>query len=98
MKLTKQEVQKIAELARIELKDEEIKKYRDQLSDVLGYVNKLQEVDTSAGDMDFYTTDLVNIWREDKINAATPDEHRLVLENMPDKENNQLKTIGVFKK
>lgn len=104
MKLSKEEVQKIAELARIELAPAEIEKYRDQLSDILGYVNKLQEVDTkgveavpthSAGK---YATDLINSWRADEVRSCGADERGLILDNMPDKEGDELKTIGIFKK
>jgi aspartyl-tRNA(Asn)/glutamyl-tRNA(Gln) amidotransferase subunit C len=98
MKLSKEEVQKIALLARIELKDAEIEKYRDQLSDILEYVNKLQEVDTAGMGAEAAGADLVNAWREDNMEGCGKDEQALIFENMPDKENNQLKTIGIFKK
>ncbi len=97
MKLSKEEVQKIAELARIELQEKEIEKYRDQLSDILGYVNKLQEVDTKGVEA-AHATDIINAWREDEIKGCGANERKLIFENMPDKENNQLKTIGIFKK
>ncbi|MFC1612302.1 Asp-tRNA(Asn)/Glu-tRNA(Gln) amidotransferase subunit GatC [Patescibacteria group bacterium] len=98
MKLSKEEVQKIALLARIELKDEELEKYGKQLSSILEYVNKLQKADTSEADPNFYITDLVNSWREDEIEGCTATERELILGNMPDKEGDQLKTTGVFKK
>jgi len=98
MKLTKEEVQKIALLARLELKEAEIEKYQHQLSDILGYVNKLQEVDTSGISPDSYATELKNVWREDNAKLCEEDERRLILDNMPDKEGDQLKTIGIFKK
>ncbi len=46
MKLTLQEVEHIARLARLALTDEEKAAYREQLSAVLAYVARLQEVDT----------------------------------------------------
>ncbi|MFH1193539.1 MAG: Asp-tRNA(Asn)/Glu-tRNA(Gln) amidotransferase subunit GatC [bacterium] len=98
MKLSKEDVQKIAFLARVELKSAEIEKYRDQLSDILAYVNKLQEVETAGASADASATGPVNAWREDKIEGCGKDEQVLIFENMPDKENNQLKTIGIFKK
>lgn len=97
MKLTKEEVQKIAELARIELKGEEIEKYREQLSDILGYVIKLQEVDATGAEAE-HATDLINIWRDDKVESCGAEERELIFENMPDKEKDLLKTIGIFKK
>lgn len=97
MKLSKEEVQKIADLARIELAPAEVEKYRDQLSDILGYVNKLQEVDTKGVEA-AHATDLINSWRADEVRGCGTDERELIFENMPDKENDQLKTIGIFKK
>ena len=46
MALTREEVEHIAHLARLELTDEEIARYREQLSDVLDYVARLQGLET----------------------------------------------------
>lgn len=48
MSLTIKEVEHIAELARLELSDTEKEQYRQQLSDILEYAARLQQVDTSA--------------------------------------------------
>jgi aspartyl-tRNA(Asn)/glutamyl-tRNA(Gln) amidotransferase subunit C len=48
MSLTKEEVEHIAELARLELTEEEKERYREQLSDILDYATRLQALDTSA--------------------------------------------------
>ena len=48
MKLSKEEVQKIARLARLELTDEEVERYVAQLTDILTYVEVLKELDTSS--------------------------------------------------
>ena len=47
MTLTRQEVEHIAALARLELTPDEIERYRQQLSDILDYAARLQQVDTS---------------------------------------------------
>jgi aspartyl-tRNA(Asn)/glutamyl-tRNA(Gln) amidotransferase subunit C len=47
MSLTRQEVDHIAELARLELSDEEKARYREQLSAILDYAARLQTVDTN---------------------------------------------------
>ncbi|MCE1254272.1 MAG: Asp-tRNA(Asn)/Glu-tRNA(Gln) amidotransferase subunit GatC [Anaerolineae bacterium] len=47
MSLTIEEVKHIAELARLKLSDAEIKLYQQQLSDILDYATRLQELDTS---------------------------------------------------
>jgi aspartyl-tRNA(Asn)/glutamyl-tRNA(Gln) amidotransferase subunit C len=48
MSLTRDEVEHIAALARLQLSDEELEKYRQQLSAILDYAARLQEVDTSG--------------------------------------------------
>lgn len=48
MSLTLQHVEHIAELARLELTEEEINRYRQQLSAVLDYITRLQELDTTS--------------------------------------------------
>ena len=98
MKLTKDEVLKIAKLARIELKEEEIEKYREQLSDILNYVDKLQEVGTENVNPDVYATNLINSWREDETSPNPEDSRKIIFENMPAKEGDELRTIGIFKK
>ena len=45
-KISLEEVEHIAELARIELTEKEKRKFSDELSDVLGYVEQLQRVNT----------------------------------------------------
>lgn len=46
MALSREEVQKIANLARLSLTDAEIDKYSKDLNQILGYVEQLQELDT----------------------------------------------------
>ena len=48
MKLTLEEVEHIAELARLRLSEEEKERYGEQLSDILDYAARLQAVDTSG--------------------------------------------------
>ena len=47
MSLTREEVEHIAELARLELTEEEKARYREQLSAILDYAARLQALDTS---------------------------------------------------
>ena len=63
--LTVEEVKKIAVLARIELTEDEVERFRTDLSVVLDYVNELQQVDTEGVDEVSQVTGLVNVQRED---------------------------------
>jgi aspartyl-tRNA(Asn)/glutamyl-tRNA(Gln) amidotransferase subunit C len=47
MKLDKKQIKHIANLSKLKLSDKELEKYGSQLSDVLGYIDQLKEVDVS---------------------------------------------------
>lgn len=47
MKISREDVLKVAALANLELTDAEVETYRGQLDDILTYIDKLNEVDTS---------------------------------------------------
>jgi len=67
MKLSKQEVEHIATLARLRLTEEEKEKYSGQLSGILDYVEKLSAVDTSNIEPTSQVTGLTNITRGDEV-------------------------------
>lgn len=48
MSLTKEQVQHIAQLARLSLTDDEVTQFQQQLSDILAYFDQIQGVDTSS--------------------------------------------------
>lgn len=74
-KITKDEVEKIANLARIHITEKEKEKYSKELSSVLRYVEKLKKVDTDDVEETSQVTGLENVYREDKtIDAWKADE------------------------
>lgn len=74
--LTKEEILHLAKLANLSLTDEEIGTYQRQLSDILSYIKKLEEVDTSATKATSYTVGLTNIMRPDELS-----DNRILKEN-----------------
>ncbi|MBU1350095.1 Asp-tRNA(Asn)/Glu-tRNA(Gln) amidotransferase subunit GatC, partial [Patescibacteria group bacterium] len=64
MKLNQKQIQHIANLARLELTEEELKKYSNQLSDILSYINQLKEADTTNVEPTAQVTGMENIFRE----------------------------------
>jgi aspartyl-tRNA(Asn)/glutamyl-tRNA(Gln) amidotransferase subunit C len=93
-KISKKEVEKIAQLARLELSKDEIKTYSEQLSDILAYVNQLQEVDTKHVPTTTQVTGLSNVMREDVvIGCDNPEE---LVKQAPEHENNLIKVKAVF--
>jgi aspartyl-tRNA(Asn)/glutamyl-tRNA(Gln) amidotransferase subunit C len=65
--LTKDDVIKTAELARIELTEAEVERLVGQLSSVLNYVDELKQVNTEGLEEVSQVTGLVNVQREDKV-------------------------------
>lgn len=81
MKISKEEVKHIAMLSRLELDEREIELYQDQLSRILEYVEKLNEIDTSQIEPTSHVIDLNNVFREDVVKESLPRED--VLRNAP---------------
>ncbi len=81
--LTDDEVRHIAKLARLGLKDTEIHKFAIQLSDILGYVQKLDEVDTSQVLPTAQVTGLHNVMREDKEERFCMKDELLACTELP---------------
>ncbi|MBL8145834.1 MAG: Asp-tRNA(Asn)/Glu-tRNA(Gln) amidotransferase subunit GatC [Anaerolineae bacterium] len=70
MELSREEVRKIAELAKLELSDDEVTLYAGQLTHILQYFHTLQELDTSHIPPTASVLPLVNVFRDDT--PATP--------------------------
>lgn len=59
------DVKRIAELANLSLKEDEIPKFEKQLSDIVGYIELLNKIDTSDITPTSQVTGLSNVFRED---------------------------------
>jgi aspartyl-tRNA(Asn)/glutamyl-tRNA(Gln) amidotransferase subunit C len=94
MKLTREEVQRIAVLARLRLTSEEETLLTEQLDHILAYMEKLDELDTSKVEPFSHAVDAVNVLREDKVtNLSDADA---VLANAPDRDNAFLKVPKII--
>lgn len=81
-KLTREDVLKLARLARLHLAKEEIDQFAEEISAILGYVEQLQSVDLKDLPPTNQVTGLTNVMRSDEINnyEATPTD---LLKNAP---------------
>ena len=78
------DVEKIAELARLAFSPEEMEKFRKELSNILGYVEKIQPLDTTGIEPTAHAVFKPTPLREDEPGAAfTVDE---ALANAPDRD------------
>ena len=94
MRLTPEEVRHVAELAKLQLSDDEVAQYGEQLSAILAYAERLQIVDTSNVPPTPYVLPLENILREDVPAPGLTNEEALA--NAPDSAEGFFRVRAVF--
>jgi aspartyl-tRNA(Asn)/glutamyl-tRNA(Gln) amidotransferase subunit C len=82
MKISKEEIEHIAVLARLSLSGEEKELFGSQLSSILDYMEKLNELDTKGIEPTSHVLSLSNVMRDDIPRPSIPKED--VLMNAPD--------------
>ncbi len=65
--INKEEVKHVAKLARLELTDEEVNKYSQQLGSILKYVEQMNEIDTTGIEPMPHAIPVYNVMREDVV-------------------------------
>ncbi len=83
-KITRQEVEHVARLARLELSEDEKVRMTDQLDAILGYIDKLNRLDTSQVEPMTTVIPVVSVMREDEVRPSLSLEEALA--NAPDRE------------
>ncbi len=83
MKITKQEVDHVAKLARLQLSDQARDTFTDQLSNILTYVEQLNELDTKGVEPTSHVLDIKNVMRDDVPGESISQDRALA--NAPDK-------------
>jgi aspartyl-tRNA(Asn)/glutamyl-tRNA(Gln) amidotransferase subunit C len=77
MPISRAEVEKVAELARLSLSAEELDRMTGQLGEILGYIGLLSELDTENVEPMAHSLDLSNVLREDVVQPSLPREAAL---------------------
>ncbi|MDP2684014.1 MAG: Asp-tRNA(Asn)/Glu-tRNA(Gln) amidotransferase subunit GatC [bacterium] len=95
-KLSKEEIEAIAELARLELSDKEKELYAKQLSVVFDYVDILQEVDTADVVETCQVTGLEDVFRVDAVAECESETRKKLIEQFPDRVGDLLRVKQVF--
>ena len=65
-KITKEEVKKVANLARLELDEDEINNHADQLEKILEYIDQLEKIDTDQVPSTTRAIEVSNVFRKDE--------------------------------
>ena len=92
--LSAQDVRAIADLARLELRDEDVARYQRQLSAILDYFQKLEELDTSHIDPTSTVLPLSNVMRSDQAGPALSVDEAIA--NAPDSDGAQFRVRAVL--
>ncbi|MBN2373805.1 Asp-tRNA(Asn)/Glu-tRNA(Gln) amidotransferase subunit GatC [bacterium] len=85
MKITKKEVEYVADLACMEISEEEKEIFTRQLDSILSYMEKLNQLDTKDIEPTSHVLQTDNVFREDKVKPSLPQDEALA--NAPDKKN-----------
>ena len=94
MKLSHDEVRHIALLARLGLDEEEVEKFRAQLSTILENFEILQEVDTTDVPPTAHVVEMENVIRDDEVDPSFPQSE--VLANAPREEDGFFRVRAVL--
>lgn len=95
MTFSAKDISHIAQLARLDLTDQEIKQYRQELSGIVRYVDQLQKIKVKKGSMET-TREQIPSWRLDEVKSWIEAERRSALDQAPYKEGKQIKVRRIL--
>lgn len=99
--ISKEEVIKVAKLARIKLTDEEIEKFQGDISSILDYFDSLKEKNTDNVEPTFHSTEAFllkqkNLMRNDEAESQTEETVVKLIESAPDKKDRHVKVKAIL--
>ena len=94
-KINKEEVKKVANLARLELDEEEINNHADQLEKILKYIKQLEKIDTENVSCTTRAIEVKNVFRKDENKNSDCTEE--LLELGPSREDKYFKVPKIIK-
>ncbi|KRG08842.1 Asp-tRNA(Asn)/Glu-tRNA(Gln) amidotransferase subunit GatC [Staphylococcus sp. NAM3COL9] len=93
-KVTREEVEHIANLARLEITEDATAEMQETLESILNFANQIDTADTSEVEPTYHVLDLQNVLREDKADEGIPQE--LALKNAKETEDGQFKVPSIM--
>lgn len=94
MQVGKEEILHIANLASLEIKEEEIEEYRKNLQDILNFAETINNVKTLGIEEETGISSNINVFREDEVREFKDKD--LLLQNAPESQNNMFKIPKVI--
>ena len=89
MAIDREQLLHVADLARLQLREEEIERLEGQLNDILEAVSKVSELDLSDMPPTSHPLQVVNVWEDDEPRPCLPAEEALA--NAPEREGDYFK-------
>jgi len=96
MDVTNALIEKLANLSRLEFMEDEKEEIKNDLQKMIGFIDKLNELDTAGVEPLLHMSENVNIFRKDEVNGEIPSEE--VFKNAPLHANGFFKVPKVIKK
>jgi len=94
--ITKVDAQKLAKLARLEIKDDELEKISNEIGSVLEYIDKIKSVNVPENLSHVKNPTVLNVIREDENSHNKGIYTQKILKEAPETENNQIKVKKIL--
>lgn len=94
--LTPGQVKHIAQLAKLNFSEKELKKFQEQLAKIFDYIDLIGEIEIEKVPETFHPTGSKNVFREDIVDDSTVLAQEKVLENAPETYKGYFKTKAIF--
>jgi aspartyl-tRNA(Asn)/glutamyl-tRNA(Gln) amidotransferase subunit C len=94
MPITIKDVEYVANLAKLELSEEEKRRFQKELDNIIRYIDQLNELDTTNVPITSHVTFLQNVFREDKVLPSLSSDQALA--NAPEKKDGFFKVPRVI--
>jgi aspartyl-tRNA(Asn)/glutamyl-tRNA(Gln) amidotransferase subunit C len=94
MAISREQVEHVAKLARLDLNEDQAQMYTEQLNDILRFAEKLNELDTDGVEPTSHVLPMANVMREDEQQPSLSREE--ALRNAPDQQDGMFRVPPVF--
>lgn len=93
-RISNEQVKHVANLARLEISEDEAERFTKQLDAIITFAEQLNELDTTNVEPTYHVLDMKNVFREDIKEKGLPREE--VLKNAPDHQEGQIKVPAII--
>lgn len=96
MPITPEEIRHLARLSRLKVEEEDLGAYAKDLDAIVGYIDKLRELDTKDVPEMEHVEDVVNAWREDVASGCDEEARKRMIGAFPRRSGDLLEVNAVF--